>query len=285
MTTKAKLDSLVENNFRKVSLKLIVAPLVLLFLFFSFFILYNEDSFTDTYIASQKDLFLKLNSILSVNPNLEYNISYLGDALIIFPFVFIFLFIAPKLWEAIIKSSILTLITSAILKFIFTVPRPAALFDTHSFTIMGRPNILHTSLPSGHSMTILMVVTILLYGLMPKKLTAKIFWSTSLVILGLIVAFSRVAIGAHYPFDVVIGCVLGYIMAIIGIRIYRDKDWLYWIKDRRFYPIIMVLLLVWTYMVTLKLIKHNMVIFYLSLLALIVSLAVIINMYVKGSKA
>ncbi|WP_461599144.1 phosphatase PAP2 family protein, partial [Winogradskyella sp.] len=147
---ESDLNDRVETNFKQVRLNQLFVPIILFIMIFCFFVCTMHGSFVNTYVESQKGLFLKLNSILSIHPNLAHNISYLGDALILFPFIFIFLFIKPKLWEAIIISSLFTLITSAILKLIFAVPRPAAMINMETFTIMGRPNILHTSLPSGH---------------------------------------------------------------------------------------------------------------------------------------
>lgn len=285
LTKGHNLNSIVENNFKKVNLKLLIVPIVILLFFICFFLFSMEGSFVNTYVESQKDLFLNLNHLLSIYPNLEYNISYLGDALVLFPFVFIFLFLTPKLWEAILTSSLITLITCAILKSFFAVPRPAAMIDMSTFTIMGRPNILHTSLPSGHAMTAFMVITILLYAFMPKKKASKILWSVILITVGLVIAFSRVAVGAHYPVDTIIGCTFGYSIAIFGIKINTKLNWLYWMKNRKFYPIIMLILSIWAYLVIMKLIKHNMVIFYLSLLALIATFVVIVNKYAKTIKA
>lgn len=275
----------VATNFKKVDIKSVIVPFLFLFLVLCFYVFSMEGSFIDTYVTSQTNIFLKLNKVLSVYQNLQYNITYLGDALVLFPFVFIFLFVAPKLWEAILTSSLFTLITSAVLKLIFAVPRPAAMIDMETFTIMGRPNILHTSLPSGHAMTAFMVITILLYAFMPKKVSNKMLWSILLLTIGVTIGFSRVAVGAHYPLDVIIGCTLGYIMAVFGIRISTKLNWLHWMKNRKFYPIIMLILSIWAYLVILKLIKHNMVIFYLSLLALIVTFVVIVYKYVKTDKA
>ncbi|TBV27913.1 phosphoesterase [Meridianimaribacter sp. CL38] len=275
----------IKDNFQQVRLNQLFVPIILFTMIFCFFVYAMQGSFVNIYVESQKDVFLKLNSILSVYPNFAHNISYLGDALVLFPFVFIFLFIKPKLWEAIIISSLFTLITSAVLKLIFAVPRPAAMINMETFTIMGRPNILHTSLPSGHAMTAFMVISILLYAFMPKKMSSRIIWTTLLITIGLIIGFSRVAVGAHYPLDVVVGCILGYIMAIFGIKITTKLNWLNWLKKRKFYPIIMLIFSIWGYLISLKLIKHNMVIFHLSLSALIVTFFVIIYKYVKTAKA
>lgn len=282
---KTQLDKTVINNFKNVKLKLVVVPFILLLLIFCFFAFSLDGTFVNTYVASQKDWFLTLNGVLSIYPNLMYNITYLGDALVIFPFIFIFLFIAPKFWEVLLTSSIFTLIICAILKTIFAIPRPAAMIDMDTFTIMGRPNILHTSLPSGHSMTAFIVITVLLYAFMPKKIVQKVFWSISLIAIGFTIAFSRVAVGAHYPLDVIIGSTIGYIIAILSIRTNTNINWLYWMKNRRFYPIIMLILSIWAYLVILKLIKHNLVIFYLSFIALVITFFIITYKYVKNNKA
>jgi len=285
ITNEPTLDSKVTENFKKVTSRLVILPFILLFLFFCFFAFYIDGTFINTYVESQKNLFLKLNEVLSVYPNLAHNITQLGDALVIFPFVFIFLFITPKFWEVLLTSSIFTLITSAVLKSIFAMPRPAAMLDADTFTIMGRPNILHTSLPSGHSMTAFIVITVLLYAFMPKKIAPKVFWSTALIAIGLTIAFSRVAVGAHYPFDVILGSLIGYITAIVSIRINTNLNWLYWMKNRRYYPIIMLILSVWTYLVILKIMKYNLVIFYISFMVLVVTFLVIASKYVKKNKA
>ena len=120
---------------------------------------------------------------------------------------------------------------------------------------------------------------------MPKKMMSKVIWSTVLILIGLTIAFSRVAVGAHYPIDVILGCTIGYIMAILSIRLNTNLNWLYWMKTRRFYPIIMLILSIWTYLVILKIMKYNMVIFYLSLLALVVTFFVITKKYVEKNKA
>ncbi len=120
---------------------------------------------------------------------------------------------------------------------------------------------------------------------MPKKLSHKVFWSITPIEIGLTIAFSRVAVGAHYPFDVIIGCAIGFIAAIIGIVINQNLNWLHWMKNRKFFPIIKLILSIWAYLVILKLIKYNLVIFYLSLIALVVAFLIIVNKYVKKTKA
>ena len=155
-------DCGVSENFQKVTSRCFILPFIVLFSFFCFFLITTESTFINKYVECQKDIFLELNHVLSIHPKLAYNITQLGDALVIFPFVFIFLIVAPKFWEVLLTSSIFTLIISAALKLIFAVPRPAAMIDMDAFTIMGRPNILRPSVPSCHSMTSFMLITVLL---------------------------------------------------------------------------------------------------------------------------
>ncbi len=278
---KIKTDSIVIQNFKKVSLNLVIVPFLLLLIFFSYYLFSFDVSFVSTYVDSQKDMFLELNEILSTYPNLAYNVTYLGDARVMFPFIFIFLFVAPKLWEALLTSSILTLITSAILKHILAVPRPAAVMDMDTFTIMGRPNILHTSLPSGHAMTAFMIITILLFAFMPKKMVHRIYWTLFLITIACIIGLSRVAVGAHYPGDVLFGACLGFIIAVIGINLNRNISWLYWMKLKKYYPIIFLILMYWFYLILMKTVKHNIPIFYFSLIALMFTFFSITKEYVK----
>lgn len=281
MTNNFELDTVVENNFRNVKLWFLIPPLLVLFSFFLYFSLSAGTNFSDEYVASQKALFYFLNSNLSEYPNLQFNLTQLGDALIFYPLVIIFLFYAPKLWQALLTSSIITLIVSAVLKRFFAVPRPAAMFDNESFTIMGKTLIGHTSLPSGHSMTALIVITILLYAFMPKKIIYKTAWILLFFIVGFFIVFSRVGVGAHYPFDVIIGSAIGYLAAIIGIKVNNNVAWLEWIKNKRVYPFFMVILLIWVFLIVKKIVALNLPIFYLSLLSLVITFFIITNAYVK----
>lgn len=111
------------------------------------------------------------------------------------------------------------------------------------------------------------------------------FYNLALVILalGFSIAFSRVGVGAHYPFDVIIGNAIGYIAAIIGIKINNNFRWLNWIKNKKFYPIFMLLLSIWAFLIVKKIVAHNLLIFYLSLMSLVVTLFLITKAYVKKS--
>ena len=282
MFSKSKLDSKMTINFMNVKLWYLTPSLFLLLLFFFYFLFFREgDNYIEEYIYIQKDLFFYLNNKLSEYRSLQFNLTQLGDVLISFSLLSIFIVYAPKLWEALLTSAILSLIVSATLKRIFSVPRPAAVFDNDSFNIIGRTLSGSTSLPSGHSIATFVVITTLLFAFMPKKKINKIFWFFFMLIIGLVVAFSRVGVGAHYPLDVIIGSIIGYIVAVIGIKINNKIKWLNWIKNKKYYPVFILLLVICIWIMITKIVSTNLLIFYFSLSALTVTLYLIISSYVK----
>lgn len=277
----SNLNNRVAYNFFNVKLYLLIPSFILLFLLFSF-INYKGGEFTITYVNIQKDLFFYLNHSLSKFPNLQFNLTQLGDVLVFFPLVAFFIVNTPKLWEALLTSSIISLLVSFILKKLFAVPRPAAMFDNDSFVIIGKTLSGQTSFPSGHSIATFIVITTLLFAFMPKKSMHKIIWSSCIILLGLIISFSRVGVGAHYPLDVLFGSAIGYIVAILGIKFNNKMNWLSCIKNKKYYPVFILILIIWAVLITKKILENNLLIFYVSLVSLVITLSLIIRLsYVK----
>lgn len=95
------------------------------------------------------------------------------------------------------------------------------------------------------------------------------------------IAFTRVGVGAHYPLDVIAGAILGYLSGILGIFINQKyKTWT-WISDKRYYPVFMLVIAICSIVLINKLINEKLIIFYLSLINLMVVLHIITNIYAK----
>lgn len=258
---------------------LIPAFLILLAVFLTVIVYHGNGSLTDSYVNIQKDLFFSINRYLSQFSTLQYNLTQLGDVLIIFPLLTIFLIKAPKFWEALLSSALLSLVISAGLKRIFAVPRPAGIFDNETFIIIGKTISGNTSLPSGHTIVTFFVITLLWYAFMPKKF--KIIWTFILFLAGYIIAFSRVGVGAHFPLDVVVGSGIGYIIAMLGIKISNAKPIFGWLKNKNLYPIYMIVLAVWSFCIIKKILDVQLIIFYISFLSLVITFYLIARSYVK----
>jgi membrane-associated phospholipid phosphatase len=278
--TKNIINTKAITNYSRLKPSLFVLPLCFLILIVLY--LYIQRSLSvQNYIQIQKNCFFFLNSKLSQFPNTEYNLTQFGDALIFLSLLSIFILYAPKLWEALISASLVSAIFSDLMKITFTVPRPAAVFGINSFVIVGKALSGSNSLPSGHSITVFTTLTVLLFAFMPQKLTWKILWVLFLIITGLVLAFTRVGIGAHYPLDVITGGVVGYISGLTGIFINEKYKLWSWINNKKYYPILMLLFVACFIAIINKIMDENLIIFYFALAALVASLYKMTNMYVK----
>ena len=274
------MNSRIISNLSKIKPSLFFAPLFLLASIV--FFLYRQDALSvSKYVEIQKKYFYIINFKLSQFPNTIYNITQIGDALIFLSFLTIFIFYAPKIWESLLTSLLVSVIFSSILKDFFRVPRPAAAFDNSSFIIIGKTLPGYSSLPSGHAITVFTIITILLFAFMPKKLNLKIIWNLVIIFIGLFIAYTRVGVGAHHPLDVIIGSIIGYICGISGILINQKYQIWSWINNKKYYPVFIILFLACSIIIITKILNENLIIFYLSLVSLIISLYKIIYVYTK----
>ncbi len=90
--------------------------------------------------------------------------------------------------------------------------------------IIGRKLTGHNSLPFGYSITVFTVLAVLLFSFMPKSLKYKSIWYLAVIAVGLILVFTRVAVRAHYPLDVIASSIIGYISGLAGIFISRNTN-------------------------------------------------------------
>ena len=278
--TKSIINSKVIANYSRLRLSLFFLPLFILTTFILF--LYSQKALSvDGYVQIQKNCFFFINVKLSQFPAIIYNLTQIGDALIFMSFLTLFILYAPKMWEALLSASLVSAIFSRGLKDLFHVPRPAEAFDNTSFTIIGKTLPGFSSLPSGHSITVFTILTVLLFAFMPKKLHYKILWVFLLLITGLTLVFTRVGVGAHHPLDVINGSVIGYICGLIGIFISRKYKIWDWINNKKYYPFFIVLFLVCCALLITKISKENLIIFYLALISLILSLYKITYAYIQ----
>lgn len=270
----------VIDNFSNLKLSKFFFPA--LFLLSIILLLFLNDSLTiNNYIQFQKNGFFYLNLKLSEYPNALINLTQIGDEFIFLSFLSILFVYTPKVWEALISSSLVSAIISFTLKRIFAVPRPAAVFDHDKFTIIGETLSGKTSLPSGHSITVFTLLTVLLFAFMPKQQITKAIWCFLILSLGLLLVFTRVGVGAHYPLDVIIGGAIGYLCGLSGIFItHKYRIWS-WIESKKYFPFFILLFLSSCIVLINKILSTSLLIYYLALIVFVFSLIKIIGIYVK----
>lgn len=270
----------IDKNKSSFHFSLLYLPLFLLAVVF-FFLFAQHALSAIGYAQQQKSYFLEINSILSPYSNVSYTLTQLGDVLVLFSFLFILILYSPKFRANLLTATVISFLLAQIPKALFSVPRPAATINPDSFTIVGPILMGHNSFPSGHSITIFTTLMVLMFCFMPSKLKYKILWCVLLIGVGLIMASSRVGVGAHYPFDVVVGSILGYISAVLGILINQKYNLWNWMNNKRAFMIFIPIIIVGCVFLVIKIATVGLIIFYFALVTLLISLYIILQAYVK----
>lgn len=125
-----------------------------------------------------------------------------------------FLLLDPPAAASVLAGAVPASLLSSGVKHLFARPRPAAVLPTGTFQVHGPVLAGHNSFPSGHSITIFLVVGGLL--LASPWLRRHRLLGAALGMLAAAVAMSRVMVGAHWPSDVLAGAALGLVSAAAG---------------------------------------------------------------------
>ena len=169
--------------------------------------------------GTNKVLFLSINSFTAKqNPFIWANLTFLGDSLTASVIMLLFVRKRPDIvWSAIIATILATLI-SHILKLYVNSPRPPAIICKDVINIIGPPLYSH-SFPSGHTVTIFTLAGILIFYF------KSVYTRISLIVLAILVGISRIAVGVHWPADILAGAALGLICATSGIYYVTKLKW------------------------------------------------------------
>ena len=179
---------------------------------------------------AQQTAFLALNAAFGALPAPLWSaVTLLGDSSVLMLLLALWLFRRPQVFAAVLASGPASAVFSRLLKHWTNVPRPAAVLDHSSFHLIG-PALHHNSFPSGHSISAFAAAAAVL---------ATLAWSPRrgrdwvLIVAGLmvavVVALSRIAVGAHWPLDLVAGASGGWLAGLSGAALARHAGWWRWL--------------------------------------------------------
>ena len=95
-------------------------------------------------------------------------------------------------------------------------PRPAAVLDIAQFHLIGPTLNLH-SFPSGHTITAFAAASAVMAVILPgNKPIRMALLAAAIIVLAAAVGLSRVAVGAHWPADVLAGALFGWLAGLSG---------------------------------------------------------------------
>ena len=270
---------------KKNIIRFLIAPLLSIFTVLFIVLWMNNGSISRTnYWSVQKDLFLDLNALLSQFPSFWLNITMLGDALIFLPILSFLIILKPRAWAAIFGAVPLATLLSHGGKMLFSVPRPAAVLDNDTFNIIGGTLNMSNSLPSGHTISVFTGITAIVgvYIISAEK-RHYLLWILIGFIFASLLSISRVAVGAHWPLDVVVGAALGYVAGLSGILLtHLYNRWWKWLEQTKYQYIWGILMLVWSVAIFFDAQSLNLTILWLSASSgIVVSICLLSNCVLK----
>jgi undecaprenyl-diphosphatase len=127
---------------------------------------------------------------------------------------------APNLLLAGLLATPVAMVLSWLPKGVIDSARPLAVLDPASVHVVGMRLAGHNSFPSGHTITALLVVGVLWAGGAARP---RWPWAVAATTVGLAVALSRIAVGAHWPSDTLAGAGLGLLAGAVGAQ--AERHW------------------------------------------------------------
>ena len=147
-------------------------------------------------------------------------ITFLGDGT--FSVIVILFFLIRRRWSKatqVLAAFLLSALLAQILKNAFSMPRPKQFFapGVYPYFIDGVTHLGFASFPSGHTTSIFALATML--ALFTKDQRVKLACLLGAVVVG----YSRIYLGQHFLGDVLMGSVVGTVVAVL-------VHWLFLIK-------------------------------------------------------
>lgn len=170
-------------------------------------------------------LFYWMNGVLSHAPDSVWvHLSLIADGQLVVLFALPFLGRRPDVVWKYILATLLAGIFVYVMKEVFSTLRPPAILPMESFHLIG-PDLQNNAFPSGHTTAFFVLAGLLAM----HQARAGLKWL--LLLLALMVGFSRIASGVHWPQDVLGGALGGWLVAMAALWLAQ-----YWRAGMRLWP-------------------------------------------------
>lgn len=148
----------------------------------------------------------------------EY-VTTFGDSLVVLSLALLLLGRRPMLLWTLLVSAIVSAVIVHSLKEWALVMRPPAVIPVDELTVIGRVHKA-VSFPSGHTTAIFSMIALLC-----MQRDISVVWKFSLIFLGVMVGISRMAVGVHWPVDVLGGALIAWSSVLIAYVVAPRVPW------------------------------------------------------------
>lgn len=140
-----------------------------------------------------------------------------GDERMLFAVLLPFCLRYPRLFWAAVLAAALAGLTSHGVKALFHLPRPLSVLPMEQVILIGRAGSSY-ALPSGHAAAAFAMAGVLYGGCGWRVGSLALLVAT-------MAGLSRIAVGVHWPLDVLAGAALGLLAARLALAVVRRWDW------------------------------------------------------------
>ncbi len=145
-------------------------------------------------------------------------VTFFSDGLVTFVILLPFIYRKPQYIWAVLLAAILFTLAGQGIKHMMNVPRPPRVLEPHEFNLIG-PDWGQNAFPSGHASMVFNLVGVFILT------TAKKWLRWVLIAVGAFIAFSRIAVGVHWPLDVMAGVLMGWLTIWLGLKLVPYTRW------------------------------------------------------------
>ena len=166
-----------------------------------------------SWLLGVNELFLPLNAALNALPAGFWGFTTtLADPWVAPLLTFVLFFRQPNFVRALLICVGISFIAHYSLKYGIGFPRPNHVFAPNEFILTG-PDIQSPSFPSGHTMVIFSMMGLISFWNNVKLTSGLLFTLATLI------AISRIALGVHWPLDIVFGALVGWTVAWLAVTL------------------------------------------------------------------
>lgn len=163
--------------------------------------------------------FLTLNALFVSAPGDVWQwLTVLGDERVVLALALLFSSRHPRVFWTLICAALVAIAYARGLKPLVDAARPPAALSPETFRLIGDAH-RSQSFPSGHSVTAAVFFGVLAYY------AQRLRWRLLFILAGTVAGLSRVAVGVHWPVDVMAGLAGGALAALAGVWLARRSRW------------------------------------------------------------